>query len=102
MSDLCCPYCNADLEVCHDDGFGYREDVNHQMECSYCGKNFVFTTTIVFYYEPSPADCLNDGTHDYQPMPTYPVHVTQMECKTCGERRTPTPDEKVKYNIPSY
>lgn len=36
--DLNCPYCDKELEVCHDDGFGYEEGVKHQMECSGCGE----------------------------------------------------------------
>lgn len=102
MSDLNCPYCDAGLDVCHDDGFGYQEDVNHQMECSDCGKNFVFTTSISFYYEPEQADCLNDGEHDFNPTITIPEYAMQMECQMCGERRKPTPEEKLKHNISEY
>ena len=51
MSDLECPYCEKDCEVCHDDGFGYEEGKKHQMECPHCGKSFVFETSISFYYE---------------------------------------------------
>jgi len=29
-----CPYCGAEQEICHDDGYGYEEDVLHQQECS--------------------------------------------------------------------
>ncbi len=52
MSDLECPYCGEPNEVCHDDGQGYEEDVPHQMECSDCGKRFVFFTSISLYYRP--------------------------------------------------
>lgn len=65
-ADLECPYCNKELEVCHDDGQGYEENVLHQMECEHCNKNFVFTTSISFYYEPEKADCLNDGIHKWK------------------------------------
>lgn len=93
MADLNCPYCLKELDVCHDDGFGYQEDVNHQMECYHCGKSFVFQTTIVFYYDAYKADCLNDGNHDWKPMTTYPVELTDMECQMCGEIRKPTAEE---------
>lgn len=59
MSDMQCPYCGADQEVCHDDGNGYAEGVKHEHECSECEKTFVFETFISFDYEPSKADCLN-------------------------------------------
>lgn len=38
MSDLYCPYCDAGLEVCHDDGFGYEEGVAHEMCCKECSE----------------------------------------------------------------
>ena len=31
MSDMQCPYCGADQEVCHDDGAGYSEDERHAL-----------------------------------------------------------------------
>lgn len=93
MSDLNCPYCDAELDVCHDDGFGYEESVNHQMECGKCGKTFVFQTSISFYYEPSKADCLNGCDHHFLPTHTYPKQFTKMECQMCGERRIPTDEE---------
>ena len=61
-ADLNCPYCNADLEVCHDDGFGYEEDRDHEMECYKCDKAFTFTTSISLYYEAKCAE----GTHDFE------------------------------------
>lgn len=91
--DLECPYCEKELEVCHDDGFGYAEGVKHQMECDGCGKHFVFETSISFYYEPEKADCLNDGNHDWKPSRTYPKEFTQMECFMCGETRKPNDEE---------
>jgi hypothetical protein len=66
MKDLNCPYCDAGLDVCHDDGFGYEEDRAHEMECDECGKNFVFHTLILFYYSPKKADCLNGSPHNFR------------------------------------
>lgn len=88
--DLECPYCEKELDVCHDDGFGYEEGVKHQMECGHCGKSFVFETSISFYYEPDRADCLNDGNHDWKPQVCYPKEFTKMECSMCGDLREPT------------
>jgi hypothetical protein len=65
-ADLECPYCNAALEVCHDDGFGYEEDRTHEMECPECEKNFVFHTAIHFSYRPAKADCLNGSPHRFR------------------------------------
>ena len=93
IPDVRCPYCDAGLEICHDDGFGYEEGVKHQTQCSQCGKYFVFETSISFYYDPEKADCLNDGEHDWKPSTTYPRQFTKMECSICGEERRPTKEE---------
>jgi hypothetical protein len=102
MSDINCPYCDAELYVCHDDGYGYEENVNHQMECHKCEKSFVFQTSISFYYEAERADCLNDGNHNWKKNHTQPSYFTKMECSMCGETREPTADERKEFNIPSY
>lgn len=94
MSDLNCPYCDKELEINQDDGFGYEENVSHQMKCEHCGKLFVFTTSISFYYEGYKADCLNeDGKHDWQPTKTYPKQFIRMRCTICDNERKPTDDE---------
>lgn len=93
MSDLECPYCKKDLEVCHDDGQGYEEGVKHQMTCDYCGKSFVFETSIIFYYEPEKADCLNGKNHKWKQVHTHPKEHTTMECEMCGEIKKPTKSE---------
>ena len=102
MSDINCPYCDEELNICHDDGFGYEEGVNHQMECDKCDKSFVFQTSISFYYEAEKADCLNDGNHNYKPQTTYPQFFTKMECSMCGDVREPSKNEREKYNILTY
>lgn len=84
MSDLNCPYCNSENEVCHDDGEGYEEDVRHEMECRECEKYFVFATQISFDYKPSKADCLNDGNHRLKESITYPERFTRMQCQECS------------------
>jgi hypothetical protein len=98
--DVRCPYCKAGQEINHDDGYGYDEGVKHTQECYQCGKTFVFETEISFDYEVSKADCLNDGEHDYQPIPTSPKEYTQMKCVNCYDRRDPTDEERVKFSIP--
>lgn len=97
--DIECPYCEQDLDICHDDGFGYEEGVKHQMECSHCGKSFVFETSISFYYEPEKADCLNDDNHDYKITRSYPKEFSEMECTMCGDKRELTDDERIEFNI---
>lgn len=93
MSDIECPYCGHAQEICHDDGFGYEEDVYHEMECYECEKSFVFTTSISFSYTPKKADCLNNGEHDFKPTATFPRRYTKMQCTMCDEKRDCTADE---------
>lgn len=102
MKDTNCPYCNAEIDINHDDGAGYAEDEVHQQECQECLKTFVFTTSISFSYQPEKADCLNEGgTHLYKPSRTAPVCFTEMECRVCDDRRPLTEPERKKYNIPT-
>lgn len=92
-NDLECPYCEADCEVNHDDGAGYAEDRRHEMTCHNCDKSFIFTTYISFSYEPSKADCLNDGEHKLELSSTYPRRYARMRCADCDYERKPTPEE---------
>jgi len=97
--DINCPYCNKELDINHDDGFGYKEDVKHQMDCPHCEKSFVFTTSITFYYKPEKADCLNDGKHDYQLTQTYPREWSKMRCTMCDDEKELTDEERKINNI---
>lgn len=91
--DVNCPYCGACQDICHDDGHGYEEGVKHIEECIKCKKQFIFETSIIFYYEAYAADCLNDGNHNFVPTHTYPIEFTEMECCVCGEKRNCTESE---------
>lgn len=97
--DVECPYCEKWNDICHDDGFGYAEDTNHQMDCEHCGKTFVFTTSISYYYEAAKADCLNDGEHNYQFTRTYPKEFSEMRCWDCGCKRPLTEEERIKFDV---
>lgn len=93
MSDLECPYCGADNDVCHDDGFGYAEGVYHEITCRSCDKNFVFQTSITFHYESSKADCLNGSEHNLKFRRSFPEQFSSMICKDCDYERRATADE---------
>lgn len=97
--DLECPYCEKELEINHDDGFGYGEGVKHQMECSHCQKSFIFETSISFYYEAKKADCLNDNEHHYEITSSFPKEFSQMECTMCDDKRDLIDEERKKFNI---
>ena len=82
-SDTNCPYCDAGVEICHDDGYGYQEDETYEQECGECGKTFAYTTSISFYYEPTKADCLNGAEHKYKSM-NYRYYPSAVVCDDCG------------------
>jgi Zn ribbon nucleic-acid-binding protein len=93
MSDVKCPYCEAEQEINHDDGYGYEEDQKHEQECINCEKYFVYTTTISFSYETKKAACLNGSDHKYRNTMTYPIRYTKMRCEDCGHERKCTDEE---------
>ncbi len=90
MKDVECPYCGEWQEINHDDGYGYEENEVHEQCCDDCGKNFAFTTSIMFSYESSQADCMNGGEHNYRATHTHPKIYTKMRCTDCDETRLPT------------
>jgi hypothetical protein len=81
MKDIECPYCGHEQDVCHDDGFGFEEDVAHEVECHECEKSYVFHTSIMYDYSASKADCLNGSPHDLE------VHDGRLykreQCRDC-------------------
>jgi len=85
--DTECPYCGEDVEINHDDGYGYSEDETHQQECGACGKTFTYTTMIHFGYSTRKADCLNGGEHDYRMTATYPPEFARLRCKMCDDEK---------------
>lgn len=93
--DTNCPYCDADVEINHDDGYGYSEDDLYQQECGDCGKIFTYTTMLCFSYRPRKADCLNGGEHDYHKTATYPPKFARLRCKMCNDER-PLPSDQFR------
>lgn len=94
MSDVDCPYCGFPQEICHDDGYGYEEDVVHEQECIDCEKTFVFETFVSYFYDAKKADCLNGGFHRYKPTNTVPRKYTRMRCRDCDRTRPLTDAER--------
>lgn len=97
--DVFCPYCDAEQEINHDDCFGYEEDMKHGMQCSECGKSFVFTTSISIDYHAEKADCLNGEKHEYKLTNTFPGEFSKMRCEYCGDERELTNEERVLFKI---
>lgn len=101
MRDINCPYCGAENEINHDDGYGYDENRRHQQECGECFKEFTYTTSVIFYYEAYKADCLNGEDHQLELSHTYPKCLSKWVCKTCEYERELTSKEREEQNIGS-
>jgi len=77
-----CPYCLADLDICHDDGYGYDEGEACEQDCGRCGKTFIYYTLISYNYDTCEAPCLNGDDHGFDALPTanYP---DRRRCRWC-------------------
>lgn len=64
-----CPYCNKSQKINHDDGYGYEEDRIHQQECDSCDKTFIYTTSIVFYYDVDVSSLSDSQLKDMSHVP---------------------------------
>ena len=84
MRDVECPYCEACVEINHDDGYGYEEDGNYEQECGECEKVFAYTTWITVHHSAKKADCLNGAPHQYKKTATFPEEFAVMRCIDCG------------------
>lgn len=87
--DVECPYCGKEVDISHDDGYGYEEGEAHQQQCTFCDKYFVYYTSIMYSYDAEKADCLNDGKHDWEPQSGYPRQhfIGRFSCTVCGEEQ---------------
>jgi DNA-directed RNA polymerase subunit RPC12/RpoP len=97
--DIECPYCGAEQDINHNDGYGYEQNEKHSQMCEKCGKEFVYETTIVFYYDVSKAECLNGAPHNFRLTHTYPQELSKMRCSVCSDERELTAEERKIFGI---
>lgn len=91
MHDVNCPYCGEEIDIDHEDGYGYQQDTTHQQECEHCGKTFTYTTAVTFSYEVEKADCLNgEAAHFYRMSHTFPRDCAVLRCDVCHEEIRPS------------
>lgn len=94
MSDINCPYCDHEIDVCNDDGHGMDENKAFHEECPNCEKTFVFTACFDIVYTAYEAKCLNgEGDHEWYCNRAYPIEFMKMRCKVCDEERAPSAEE---------
>jgi hypothetical protein len=89
MDTVFCPYCDKEVEINHDDGFGYKDDEFLEMECDHCDKKFMMHVSMSFDYEGSKADCLNGGEHDWEQIHGWPKEhfIGRQKCSMCDKER---------------
>lgn len=87
MSYANCPYCKEEVEINHDDGYGYDENEIHTQECSKCGKTFAYTTMISIDHDTKQAPCQNGDEHDLHPIEgcREEFFKGRSRCSWCGE-----------------
>ncbi len=85
MREAECPYCKEDVEINHDDGYGYEEGQTYQQQCGSCEKTFVYYTSIHFSYNEYEAPCLNDGEHNWTEIVS--TLKGRERCSYCDEER---------------
>jgi hypothetical protein len=99
MSDVNCPYCNEEIKIDHEDGYGYEQEILHEQHCSKCDKSFVYQTYIHFTYDVYKADCLNGSDHKFKLSNTFPIEFSRMVCEDCWHERPLTEEERISHNI---
>lgn len=94
MYDAECPYCGKEVEINHDDGYGYEENKTYEQECCHCGKTFAYTTAVSFYHELYEAPCMNGGEHKWKQMHGAPTGYFEnlQRCEYCDEKSKINPD----------
>jgi len=95
MEDVECPYCEKWNEINHDDGYGYEEGETYEQTCDHCGKIFVYTTSIHFYYDAKKAPCKNGGEHDWKKIDGWPKEYfkNRRRCSCCDEEMIINPEQ---------
>jgi glutaredoxin len=87
MRDIECPYCKEEVEIDHDDGYGYEEGKVFNQECEHCNKTFTYTTSISYCHEAQQAPCLNGEEHKWKDIHGYPMgyQSNRQRCEYCDE-----------------
>ena len=97
MSTVTCPYCEAELGVCQDDGFCVEDSTDYDMECEHCDKTFIITPCISWSFDARKADCKNgDAEHKLEDKIGYPeaYYVGIKCCTDCGESFSTKEEER--------
>ena len=91
MSNLECPYCDADLD---DPDDCYKEDETYEEHCPHCDKRFVFTLSYSVSYTAYEAPCLNGEDHKWKKINGCPAEYfeNRRRCEYCDKEITIVPE----------
>ena len=96
-----CPYCGKEIDPDFTDDWDYIYDEElFQKECPECGMVLNVTPHISIDFELEKCECQGEN-HVWELTKTDPKCCARMYCVHCGEERVLTPEEKIRYNIPS-
>lgn len=93
-TEVTCPYCGEDFDVCTDDGAHYKDGESEPEECPHCEKTVLIASSCSWYREAEKADCLNDAEHPWSEWTTHWVaekgenegkFYERRYCTTCNE-----------------
>lgn len=98
LNDISCPYCDEEIKINHDDGYGYEEGKVFQQECRHCDMIFIYTTSMHFYYDANKAPCLNGEKHSWRDIQGYPpgYQSNRQHCEYCDKEECK--NDKLKYD----
>lgn len=86
MSDIECPYCGHEQDVCQDDGHACEDSRLYEEECRSCEKLFALTPSISFDFYVKKCDCMNGGPHKWVVNKyIYEGKMKYRRCEDCGE-----------------
>ena len=88
MSDVECPHCFHEIEICTDDGFGTDESETYEQKCPHCESTFALRVCISLTYSASKADCMNGGEHNFRVNKKNPWNIGKELCMDCGKEIT--------------
>lgn len=79
-----CPYCKNHLLI-NIKANGISEEQDYEYTCGYCGKIFIYTTTIKIAVKcnTKKADCLNNGKHKWGKFYKDSLGRQVRECIAC-------------------
>lgn len=96
-----CPYCGKEIDLDFTDDWDYIYDEElFQKECPECGMVLNVRPHANIDFELEKCECQGEN-HVWKLIDAKPKCCAKMYCVHCGEERVLTPEEKIKYNIPS-